>query len=343
MHSNFRLVVAGASAGGLPVLELLAAGLPADLPAAVFVVIHVPERAVSYLDEILDRAGPLPAHLADDGEEIRPGHIYCARPGHHLLIEGNRVAVKSGPKENRFRPSIDALFRSAAYTGRERTIGVVLSGTMSDGTSGLWTIKRFGGITIVQDPSEAAYDAMPLNALVQVDIDHRLPAAEIGPLIGRLAKSRSGRAVHPSEDTVERVKKEIRAAASDDAFDRGLMQHGALTQFTCPECHGALVEIEEGSLARYRCHTGHAFTPSALLDGIAETVGTSLWNALRAMQEAVMLLDRMATRLAEIGAVEEAARFRRKAEQTRRKSRALQERVISAEHDLSEINPEKAA
>ena len=151
----------GASAGGVSSLETLVAGLPADLNAAVFVVLHIAPYATSNLARILSRCGPLRAVHAQDGEEIRAGQIYVSSPDHHLLVDGERVSVKHGPKENRFRPSIDALFRSAAYAHNERVIGIVLSGLLSDSVSGLWTIKRLGGIAVVQDPDDAALDSMP--------------------------------------------------------------------------------------------------------------------------------------------------------------------------------------
>lgn len=338
MNPKFKIAVVGASAGGLPALEALAAGLPASLAAAVFVVIHTRDDAVSYLAEILGRAGPLPAGLAIDGEPIMSGRIYVARPGHHLLVEGDRVGVKAGPKENRFRPAIDALFRSAAYMCRERVLGVILSGTLSDGTSGLWTIKQFGGVTIVQDPKEAAFDDMPRNALEQVEIDHTLPVRQIGPLLATLSKTaaaaiKSG----PFAEIVERVKREVDVAASANSFNRRIMDFGERSPFTCPECHGALIQIKEGHLIRFRCHTGHGFSANALLSGVTDSVETSLWNALRAMEEAVMLLEHMAKHFDDTGRTKDARLFKMKAEETLQRARLLQKQAVSVEH-LSEDN-----
>jgi two-component system chemotaxis response regulator CheB len=314
------------------------AALPADLPAAIFVVLHMRDDSASNLATILDQAGPLPAGVARDAEQIGAGRIYVAPPGHHLLVDGDIVGVKAGPKENRFRPSIDALFRSAAYTCRERVIGVVLSGTLSDGTSGLWTIKRFGGITVVQDPQEAAFDAMPLSALEQVEVDYLLPVAEIGPVVGHLcATEPAAVTVQPSPELVERIRTEVDVAASDDSFNKGMMDFGELSPFTCPECHGTLVRIKEGPLLRYRCHTGHGFSANALLSGVTESVNSALWNALRAMEESVMLLEHMAKHFAENDRHADAAVFLEKARQARMKARILQEQAISSEH-LSEDN-----
>jgi two-component system, chemotaxis family, protein-glutamate methylesterase/glutaminase len=186
------------------------------------------------LPEILNAKGPLPAVHARDGEEIRPRRIYAAVPDRHLLIEGGRIGVKRGPKENRFRPSIDALFRLAAYTHKADVIGVVLSGALDDGTSGLWSIKRLGGIAIVQNPQEAAFDSMPLNALEQVDIDYRRPAKEIGPLVAHLATAGARSAVHSSEDIIKRMRIETEVAASTNAFKRGIMEYGELNRTGFP-------------------------------------------------------------------------------------------------------------
>jgi two-component system chemotaxis response regulator CheB len=168
---SHRCIVIGASAGGFEVVVDIASNLPANLPAPVFVVMHVPAYHRSYLPSILGKAGSLPAMHPGDGQKIESGTIYVAPPDHHLLIDDGHVAVKRGPKENGFRPSIDALFRSAAYSFGARTIGVVLSGALHDGTSGLWTIKRLGGTAIVQDPNEAEYASMPRSALEYVEAD----------------------------------------------------------------------------------------------------------------------------------------------------------------------------
>jgi two-component system, chemotaxis family, protein-glutamate methylesterase/glutaminase len=337
MNRDFTIAVVGASAGGVPALEALVAGIPADLDAAVFVVIHTRDDAVSHLAEILSRAGPLPASFAIDGEPIKPGRIYVSCPGHHLLIEDERVGVKAGPKENRFRPSIDALFRSAAYMCRERVLGVILSGALSDGASGLWTIKQFGGLTVVQDPKEAAYDDMPRAALEQVEIDYTLPVRRIGPLIATLTKTQVADKPEPPPEIIERTKREVDVAASGDSFNRRMMEFGELTPFTCPECHGALIQIKEGRLIRFRCHTGHGFTANALLSGVTDSVEASLWNALRVMEEAVMLLEHMAQHFDETGRKDDARLFMAKAEQTRQRARLVQKQAISAEH-LSEAN-----
>lgn len=324
MSIDTRVVVVGASAGGVQSLQALVAGFPADLNAAVFVVLHMSECSTSNLADILQRHGPLRAVHAQDGEEIRPGQIYVCSPDRHLLVEGDRVVVKRGPKDNRFRPSIDALFRSAAYTHRERVIGIILSGLLNDGTSGLWSIKRFGGTAIVQNPGEAAVDSMPLSALDEVEVDHVLPVAEIGPLVARLVQAPERVAVLVPQDVSERTEVEVALSASENAFQRGIMRFGERTAFTCPECHGALSAIVEGPITRFRCHTGHGFTAEALLSGITETAEQALWSATRALEEGTMLLDSMAQQLEVAGRSSEAAQLRQSARASEQRAAVMQ-------------------
>ena len=325
-----RCIVIGASAGGIEPLRAVISRLPSDLPAPVFVVLHIPPFTASALPAILSRAGPLPALHPADGETTQPGHVYVAPPDHHLLIDDGRVAVKRGPKENRFRPSIDALFRSAAYIHGPGAIGVVLSGALDDGTSGLWSIKRLGGTTIVQQPQQAEFDSMPRSALEYVDIDHSPPSTEIGPLLGRLAREMPEAGDHGA-DLRPRMSAELQIAAEGGAFQKGIMDFGELTPFTCPECHGALVKLSEGALSRFRCHTGHAYSDSALLEGVMASTGAMLWQVMRSLEEAVMLLDHMGHHLAEAGAPERATTFFAKARDIEHRSRMYRTDVLGHE------------
>src|SRR3954462_8952785 len=168
-------------------LQKLVGGLSEDFAASLFVVWHMSPGVKSALPEVLGRASALPVLVPADGDPIRAGHIYVAPNDHHMLLERGYIRIAKGPKENPFRPALDPLFRSAAYVYGTRVIGVVLSGALDDGTAGLWTIKLRGGIAIAQEPSDAGMRSMPLSALNNVDIDHKLPAAEIGELLGRLA------------------------------------------------------------------------------------------------------------------------------------------------------------
>src|SRR5215211_440012 len=241
-----QCIVIGASAGGFQVVVNIASQLPADLPVPVFVVMHIPADHHSYLPEILTKAGPLSAVHPEDGAKIETGMIYVAPPDHHLLIDDHHVAVKRGPKENGFRPSIDALFRSAAYSHGPGAIGVVLSGALHDGASGLWSIKRLGGIAIVQDPYEAEYASMPRSALEYVEADYKVKSTEIAALLTRLAREQPIEemiAGNDTEDNIEqRIAKEVQIAAGTNLSQKSILELGELTPFACPDCHGALVK-----------------------------------------------------------------------------------------------------
>jgi two-component system chemotaxis response regulator CheB len=317
------IIVLGASAGGVDALRELVKGFPPDLGASVFVVLHIPPYAPSALPRVLSEAGPLEAIHAKDGGSIVANRIYVAPPDKHIILEANRIVVRRGPKENRFRPSIDALFRSAAYVYGPRAIGVVLSGVLDDGTSGLWSIKRLGGIAIVQDPDEALYPEMPRSAMEHVKIDHVARAAELGPLLARLVREAAPLDDHVDREELRRLGLEVEIAGHDGAFEKGIMKWGEMAPFTCPECHGALVRLKEGSLLRFRCHTGHAFTPSTLLAGITETVEDTLWQAMRGVEEQAMLLEHVAEHLRDTGRTDTAEMFLDKARQARDRAQVI--------------------
>lgn len=324
-----RVVVIGTSAGGMGPLLGLAAGLPADFPAAVCIVVHIPAYAPSFLPEILGRAGPLPASHPANGDPVLPGRIYCAPPDHHLLIEDGRFSLTRGPKENRVRPAVDTLFRSAAYSAGPNVIGVVLSGLLDDGTSGLWAIQRFGGTAVVQDPRDAQFDSMPTSALNQVQIDHVVPARDLAALLVRLtaepAPTPGG--AEMNEQARERVATEISIASSGHAFKKGVMKFGKVTPQTCPECGGVLVQIQEGGFTRYRCHTGHAYTGDTLLVSVTEAIEDKLWITLRALEEASMLLENTGQEFEAAGNARLAGEYRRRAREMEDRSALIFENV----------------
>ncbi|HZK81896.1 MAG TPA: chemotaxis protein CheB [Humisphaera sp.] len=326
-----RGVVIGASAGGVEALKEVVAGLPADFAAPVFVVLHIPPFVASSLPQILSRSGPLPAIHPEDGAKIEAGHIYVAPPDHHLLIDKGFVVVKKGPRENRFRPSIDALFRSAAYIYGPNAIGVVLSGALDDGTSGLWSIKRLGGIAIVQEPNQARFESMPRSALEHVEVDYNLPSTQIGQLLGTLVKERAMQEAAVDSHIKTRMAIERQIAAEGGAFQKGVMELGALTPFTCPECHGALVRIAEGKMSRFRCHTGHAYTDSALLEGVMESTGAMLWQVIRSLEESAMLLTHMGQHLQQAGDAARAEAFIAKARELEKRSSTFHSDVLTHE------------
>jgi two-component system chemotaxis response regulator CheB len=325
-----RIVVVGASAGGVESLSSLVASLAPDLDAAFFVVLHIPPNQVSRLPQILSSKGALPAKHPADGEAIQPGRIYVAPPDHHLLVQDGHILVTRGPKENRHRPSIDALFRSAAYCYREQVIGIVLSGALDDGTSGLWNIKRMGGIAMTQEPAEAAFDSMPSSALAQVEIDYCLSASKMGPLLERLIAETPGMRPNNVEEEHQKLGLEVSIATDGDAFEKGVMHLGPLTPFTCPECQGVLVQIKEGAHRRFRCHTGHAYSSSALLSSITDKVDESYWAVMRSLEEAAMLLEKMAIDQVGDKQMKAAALFQEEAKQAREQAHRLRTTLLSS-------------
>lgn len=324
------IIVIGASAGGFDALKKLVAGFPADFPASIFIVWHIAPDVTGVLPQVLNRAGKIKAAHAIDGESIEPNRIYVAPPDHHLLMEDNRVRVTKGPKENRFRPAVDPLFRSAAYAYGRRVIGVILSGALDDGTSGLWMTKHRGGLAVVQDPLDAEFPSMPHNALHQVAVDYKVPVAEMADLLVSLTSEE----IELSEEIMERDKLteiEIKIALEDSAFERNIMEFGDLTPFTCPDCHGVLVKLTDGERARFRCHTGHAFSADSLLATVTEDIEDSLYNAIRGIEESVMLLNHIGNHLANNNQINLSALYFKKAFEAEERIQNIRQSVFNHE------------
>ena len=275
------IIVVGASTGGLAALRVIAAGLPAGLPAAVCVVQHIGAH-YSHLPGLLARETALPVLAAQDGDPIQAGHIYCAPPDYHLIVGPGHLHLTRGPKENFARPAIDPLFRSAAETYGPNAIGVVLTGQLNDGTAGLYEIKRRGGVALVQDPGEAESREMPLSAIGHVAVDHVIPAASMPILFGELASRLTGSGL----------------ARPTRAKEAGAMQSQSPRRrpsaLTCPECGGALRRSEAGTLVKFDCHIGHVLTAETMAAGQLNELEKALESALRRMNERAELCRQMA-------------------------------------------------
>jgi len=326
-----NVVVIGASAGGLEALRELVSQLPADFTASVFVVWHTSPSVKSILPRVLTRNGPLPAAFAEDHEPIQPRRLYVAPADHHLLLEPGFVRVTKGPKENRWRPAIDPLFRSAAYVYGPRAIGVVLSGALDDGSAGLWTIKLRGGTAIVQDPEEAVIPAMPLNALRSVEVDYTAPISEIAGLLARLTRGEAQPAPAMSMAERRKTETEIRIAGEASGQEFKVLETGDLSPYTCPECQGVLTRIEEGRLVRFRCHTGHAYSANTLLSSVTESVEQLLFASLRAIDETVMLLNDLGGHCKDAGDNASAATLLKKAEEARERGLVIRQVAVESE------------
>lgn len=330
-----RIVAVGASAGGVEALQQMVSSLPADLAAAVFVVLHFPARGESALPRILERAGPLPASHARDGERVEAGRIYVAPPDRHLLVERGSTKLVRGPRENNHRPAIDPLFRSAALTYGSQAVGVILSGTLDDGAAGLRAVTVAGGVGIVQDPGEAPYGDMPRNAIRADEPQYVLPLGEIGPALARLTSEERPAA----EEDMDETESEVRYAELDLNTVQQAAVPGAVVPLSCPDCGGTLWELEEGERVRFRCRVGHAFGPDSMDEAQEKALETALWAALRALEERAALSRRLAGRMEDEALARQRLRFEGAARQAEQDSGAIREVLLG----LRPRQPEEAA
>jgi len=332
------LIVVGASAGGVEALCQLMSRLPGDLPAAILVVLHVSSDRPSVLPRILSSAGPLPATHAKSGERPSRGHVYIAPPGYHLLVHDGTLRLSGGPKEGGHRPAIDALFRTAARAAGNRVVGVVLSGSLDDGTAGLVSIKQRGGICVVQDPNEAIIGDMPRHALQNAEIDHCLKIADIASLLLRLSVEEVPELKRPPTQLLDR---EARIALDDGSADVSPAP-GDPSQFSCPACGGVLNEIHDGDLLRFRCRVGHAYGPDALRMEQQQALEGALWAALRALEEQAALARRLAVRAREMNLERTASRFDERATSSEQQASLVREalrRGLAAPAETEEESP----
>lgn len=288
-HPAFEIIVIGASAGGVSAFLKLAASLPPNFPCPILIVQHIGLHR-SRLAELLGGKGPSRAVNAEDGVVPAPGTIYVAPADHHMLLKGGRIQLSRGAKENHARPAIDPLFRSAALEYGNRAIGVVLTGLLDDGAAGLRAIKDCGGITVVQDVQDALEASMPLSALASTEVDYTVTISKLAALLGQLVSSPPQRL--PSRPPRSLVL-EHAASRGENAMEN-LHAIGKPSVFSCPDCGGVTFELAGATPARFRCHTGHAFSLLSLTVMQEELADEALWTALRAMQEKEAGLRRLA-------------------------------------------------
>ncbi len=313
------IVVIGGSAGSLQVLQTILSTLPWDFPAAIFVVLHTTEDSPRLLPEILNRCSKLPVMYAVHGAEVLPSRVFVAPAGHrHMLLDRGRVRLEPGPRENRSRPAIDALFRSASYAYGGQVIGVVLTGNLDDGSAGLLAIKNRGGLAVVQDPDDSEAPSMPASAIEASEVDFILPADQIGPKLVELAAT----------ETADRVR-----AIS---IGEGSMSATGQT-YSCPECGGVLEEAKEGGMLRFRCRVGHLYSPESLLADQTEAVETALWAAIRSMEEQAEFSDRLADTSKHKKRPRLARRFSEKAVASRENANVLRNLLQRTSDELFEI------
>ena len=333
MAGSRNIIVVGASAGGLEALQRLFATLPADIRAAILVVLHLAPHRPSSLSQILNESIALPVKDAKHGEQIQEGNIYVARPDHHLLVKDHRMRLSRGPRENRSRPSIDALFRSAAVAYGTSVIGVLLTGMLDDGASGLLAIKECGGLAIVQDPTDAQYPEMPESALFRVEADFVLPLAQIGATLTRLSAEPAPprRAIPP--DVILEAKIAERVMSDIETEQR----IGKLVPLSCPECSGPLWKIDESGEPRFRCHVGHAYSAKSLITEQDELIERALWAGMRTMEERANMGLEMAKNERHRGRINSAELFASRAEESREHAIAIRKLLEERVRQLTEM------
>jgi two-component system chemotaxis response regulator CheB len=304
------IIVIGTSAGGLKGLGAIVGTLPNDIDAAIFIVQHLPADKPSILPQILADVGSLPASHPSDGEPIQKGRIYVAPPDYHLLLNEGLMRVVHGPKENRFRPAIDTLFRSAARAYGSRVVGVVLTGYLDDGTVGLQAVKKRGGVAIVQDPKEAEYPSMPKSALRYVKVDRCLPLAEIPHLLVQLSKQPAAEQdAYPMTEEIEIESNIAQQQMNIKELLENVEAIGTRTPYTCPECNGSIWQVNNSEPLRFRCHTGHSFTADTFLTEQTQNLEKALWSAARIMEEKVLFFRQMSERMGNYNLHSAAAKY----------------------------------
>jgi two-component system chemotaxis response regulator CheB len=337
--ANRDVLVIGASAGGVEALIFLARNFPRDLPAAVVVTVHLPPQGGSVLDELLNRAGPLTAVFAAEHDRLRKGFIYIAPADRHLILEGDFFTLGQGPRENNSRPAIDPMMRSAALCCGSRAIGVVLTGTLSDGASGLWAVDQCGGMTVVQDPDDADFPDMPANALNRLRPDHVVKLKEMPQLLMSLVKQPAGEVmpVPPS------IGFEVAIARGGHAAIEQMDRVGKRSGFACPDCHGAMWEIDEGDLVRYRCHVGHTYTADLMALALDENLRRALASALRAMEERRSLAGKLQEQAERKGQMHLASSWARRSLEFQRELDTIRGAVTRLEEITSRQEGRRAA
>jgi two-component system, chemotaxis family, protein-glutamate methylesterase/glutaminase len=326
--ANRNVLAIGTSAGGVEALRFLASGFPSGFPASVLIVIHLPADYQSSLDSILTQAGPLPARFATDDITPEPGQIYIGPPDSHLILDGDTLKLGQGPRENNTRPAIDPLFRSVALCCGHRGIGAVLTGTLGDGASGLHTLHEFGGLTVVQDPGDAAFSGMPEAALTKFVPDHVTSLAGMPALFQRLVNQPQGKRAEPSSDLIYEVDLAKGGHGSMSQMDR----IGRRSLLACPDCHGVMWEINEGDLVRYRCHVGHAYTAELMSLALDETLRRALNSGLRALDERIALARRLYEQAKGAGRTHLAESWRKKLVENEQEAEILRNSIKKFDH-----------
>ena len=284
-----RVFVLGASAGGRKILTTVLEAIPRTIEAAFLIVVHGSSEIASIYPKVLSQKIALKVEEAQNELKINSGTVYIAKPNHHLFVEKGEIFLSNGPRENRFRPSIDVLFRSAAVAYGNTCVGILLTGRLNDGTAGLEAIKKCGGLALIQNPATAEYSDMPSNAAQTVEIDYVVNVEDLGNVIQKIMDEK----LPENKKLPASVVRENTIAtkiSSEIALEDNL---GHQVPISCSSCGGPLWKIEDSKVNRYRCHVGHAFTEEALLESQNDALEEALWVAMRTLEEKKMLLVRV--------------------------------------------------
>jgi two-component system, chemotaxis family, protein-glutamate methylesterase/glutaminase len=325
---NRDVVAIGTSAGGFEALLFLAKGFQKNFPASVLITIHLPSEFRSSLDEILTRAGPLRATFANEGEGIEKSRIYIAPPGRHLLVNGDQLWLGVGPRENGARPAIDPMMRSVAVCCGNRAIGAVLTGTLADGASGLWSISQTGGTTLVQDPADAAFPEMPQTALKHMEPDHVVQLRDMPELLDALVRQPASVPSVPPD----KLRYEVEIAKSGRASISGIDWFGERSALTCPDCGGVMWRLKDGALSHYRCHIGHACGEEQMVVGLDDNLKRAMATALRTLNERAVLVGRLRDQAKDLGRPELAESWSMRAQEFKREAEVISEAIMRLEH-----------
>jgi two-component system chemotaxis response regulator CheB len=318
-------VIVGASAGGVTALRTLLAGLPAEFPGRVLVVLHVAPSGVNALASVLARSTSMTVRSASNQDRLEPGVVLVARPDHHLVVVDDSVLLTRGPRENGHRPAVDVLFRSAARDLGARTIAVVLSGAQDDGSAGLRAVRARGGLGVVQDPDDAQHPGMPMNAIQAADPEYVLPVAQMPALLTRLIGTEVADLTADQTVTADLTLLETEVAIAELAPDSLHQSHrpGSASGLSCPDCHGTLFVVDERDFVRFRCRVGHAWSVQSLMAEHRTAIEGALWMAMRALEEKAALCTDMSDRVGTAGAEISARRFREQAREARQAAELL--------------------
>lgn len=281
------VLAVGGSAGSLTPLLSLVRGLPEDFAAAVLVTTHLGEARNSRLPELLSRRSHLPAGWAQDGEPLRAAQVYVAPPGFHLLASNGAVLLSKGPRINRHRPSVDALFASVASVAGPTGVALVLSGALDDGAVGVALVAAAGGEVLVQDPASAEFSGMPVAALRAVSEATVTTPDAMAEDVEKAVARAILRAADPDTDVSDPKGADTMADELDIHYLADA--ESQLTRMACPECGGALAQLDLAQISYFRCHVGHHYGPQTLAAAQADTSESKIWSAVAALEEEAAL------------------------------------------------------